>query len=771
MPPHLVIHGHFYQPPRENPWTETVPVEPSAAPFHDWNERITAECYMPNAHARIVDDHGLVLAVVNDYELLSFNVGPTLANWFAAHHPHVHRHIQEADERAGTAIAQAYHHSILPLADPRDARTEVRWGLASFRYRFGRPAEGMWLPETAVNDEVLAILVEEGVRFTILSPGQAAHPIATDRAYRWDHPDGSGRSIALVFYDGALSHDVAFGLAGRSAQELVGRARAATQDGLVAIATDGETFGHHHKFAERTIAYALAVEASRQGMTTGPIARWLDEHPPTEPVRVVESAWSCAHGLGRWSRDCGCTTGARPGWNQQWRRPLLAALRLLRDHCHEVFGERGAEVFHDRWAARDAYVLVVLDPDALSAFAAAHVKPGADLVEALTLLEAERHALCMFTSCGWFFGDIAGIEAQQVLRYAARCMDLLAEVGDDPPLDDFLKVLATADSNEPDQGTGRDVWERHVVPMRVDASRVTGHIALLDLLDRRGPDAVVGGFEVRVDDHRYQDRGGLAQTTGRVTLVHLRTRRTHHMLYAAIHLGGMDVLGLHRPVRDVVEDAALLDELRASFAEGTPLPTQLRRFPRIGGDEFDISDALPDSPGRLLETAAQALTDRFGAEFERLLGDHRPVFMALAAAGHPLPPELRVPAQLALARRVEADLVSLGQGFDRVTLRAAEATFEEAAELGVTLDTPSVLAVADEVVERLVVRAAETGRADDAEAALQVLALARKHGLSLTTFAAQEVVYSSLRRGPPSGPLAILGRALGLAVGRLGVPL
>jgi Domain of unknown function (DUF3536) len=308
------------------------------------------------------------------------------------------------------------------------------------------------------------------------------------------------------------------------------------------------------------------------------------------------------------------------------------------------------------------------------------------------------------------------------------------------------------------------------VPMRVTASRVAGHIALLDLLDRRGPDAVVGGYEVRVEDHRYQDRGGLAQTTGRVTLVQRRTRRTHHLLYAAMHLGGMDVLGLHRPVRDVEADTALLDDLRSSFAQGTPLPTQLRRFPRIDGDEFDITEALPDSPGRLLETAAQTLAERFGAEFERLLGDHRSVFMALAAAGHPLPPELRVPAQAALSRRLEADLVALGHGFDRVTVRSAEATFDEAIELGITLDTPRVVAAADEAVERLVLRAAETGRADDAEAALQVLSLTRRHSIPLTTFAAQEVVYSALLRNGSIGPLAMLGRALGLAVGRLGIP-
>jgi hypothetical protein len=768
---HLVIHGHFYQPPRENPWTETVPVEPSAAPYRNWNERITAECYLPNAHARIVDDHGLVLAIVNDYELLSFNLGPTLASWLQGQQPHVYRHIIEADRRAGTAIAQAFNHSILPLCAPRDARTQIRWGLADFRYRFGRDADGLWLPETAVNDAVLAMLVEEGVQFTILAPGQAASPIEPGKAYRWEHPDGSGRSIAVVFYDGALSHDVAFGITGQSASALVARAREGSRGGLVTIATDGETFGHHHKFAERTVAYALAVEAGRQGMTTGPLIDWLRENPPTETVQVHESAWSCAHGVGRWKEDCGCSNGGQPGWNQQWRAPLRRALEVLRAHCHQVFETQGAALFVDPWEARDAYVLPLLDRAALPAFLEAHLRPGADRVAALTMLEAERHAMLMFTSCGWFFADLAGIETQQVLRYAARCIELLEQVGDNPPTEAFLDVLATAHSNVHDQGNGRDVWERHVVPSAVGPGRVVAHIALLELLDRRGPDPVVGGFEVHVDRHRYIDRGPLAQTTGRVTLVHRRTGREHRLVYAAIHLGGIEVLGMQRPEIEADKDDEALDDLEASFAAGASLTRQLRRMAEeVGGEEFDVKSGLPDAPGRLLETAVSALTERFGAEFERLLADHRPMFTALAAAGHPLPPELRVPAQLALARRLEADLVSLGLHFDRVTLRAAESILEEAEETGILLDTPRVVAAAEEAVDRLVRRAADTGEPAAAEAALQVFALVRKHGLTSGSIRAQEWAYVAIVANPHSGPLMMLGRALGLAVGRLGVP-
>ncbi|MEO7554967.1 MAG: glycoside hydrolase, partial [Acidimicrobiales bacterium] len=324
----LVVHGHFYQPPRENPWTEEVSIEPSAAPYHDWNERIAAESYRPNGWARVLDEHGRVTDVVDNYEHLSFNVGPTLLSWLEGHAPDVYARMLEGDRVGGGAIAQAFNHAILPLCDERDLRTQIRWGLADFAHRFSRPARGMWLPETAANDEVLARLVEEGVRFTILAPNQAiavrrldeAHDdgawtdvsdgsIAGRRPHVWRHPDGA-RTLDIVFYDGAISHDLAFGLTGLSTQELLRRVRAAAGDGgAVCVATDGETFGHHHKFADRALAYAFAHEAATTGVVVRTAAVLVDEVPATHEVRIRESAWSCAHGVGRWKEDCGCSTG------------------------------------------------------------------------------------------------------------------------------------------------------------------------------------------------------------------------------------------------------------------------------------------------------------------------------------------------------------------------------------------------------------------------------------------------------------------------------
>jgi hypothetical protein len=769
---HLAVHGHFYQPPRENPWTEDVPVEPSAAPYHDWNERITAEAYRPNAHARIVDDRGRVMAIVNDYELLSFNIGPTLASWLEANHPDLYALVLDADRRCGSAIAQAYNHMILPLATERDIRTQVRWGLADFQRRFGRRAAGLWLPETAVNDVVLRVLVEEGVGFTILAPSQADRPVGPGRIYRWTHPGGVGQ-VALVFYDGPLSHDLAFGIGSQPASTFVERAIAAAPDGLVVLATDGETFGHHHRFGERAIAYALAVEAPRHGVATGPIAASVKQHRPAESIGVVESAWSCAHGVGRWARDCGCSTGGQPGWSQAWRAPLRAALDLVRDHAASVFEDLGSTVLRDPWAARDAYIAVVLDDAKRSLFLTKRLRPGADATLALTLLEAQRHAMLMYTSCGWFFDDVAGLEAVQVLRYAARCMDLLREAGDDTPLEDkFLDVLDGAVSNDPTEGSGRQVWARHVEPARVTPARVVAHVALLEVLDGRAPLPVTAGHEVSVGDHTYAERGALGLGCGRVTLVHRRTRRTHTYVYAAMHLGALDVVGACRPAGAAADDDALFDELRAAFGAGTRLTHLLRLVADgFGPEEFDVSAALPDVPDPLLATAARNLADRFGAELDRLFSDHRAVFSTLTAAGQPLPEELRAPAQLALARRLEADLVDIAAIGDRLALASAESVVAEATDAGVRLDVPLVRAAADAALLALVRRALQSGADADVSAAAALLDLARHAGVTVDLARAQEAVYQRLAADRRSdGALSRLGAALGLAVGHLGIP-
>lgn len=466
----LIIHGHFYQPPRENPWTGEVEAEPNAAPYHDWNERIHAECYAPNAS-------------VNNYARISFNFGPTLLSWLERHHPDTYQHILKADRESaaqrgghGNAIAQAYGHAILPLCNERDRLTQVVWGVADFRFRFGREPEALWLPETAANDATLALLIEQGLRYVILAPEQAKRVrvgsewtdvsggnVDTTRAYRFEHPDGSGRSIAVFFYDGPLARAIAFEKALTSSRGLVERfVHAAKRGDLVNVATDGETYGHHFKFGDLGLAHALGVEARQAGFWITNYGEYLDRRS-AESVLEIEngpagegSSWSCAHGVSRWARDCGCHTGGEAGWNQAWRDPLRVALNFLRDDTASKFEADG--LLRDPWAARNDYVSVLLEPQAKEDFLARHAVDGAERVRVFQLLEMQRSALLMFTSCGWFFSDLAGLETIQVLRYAARVIDLQEQLGFDVPRKQFLELLANAKSNRPDKGNGAEIF-------------------------------------------------------------------------------------------------------------------------------------------------------------------------------------------------------------------------------------------------------------------------------------------------------------------------
>jgi len=460
----LVIHGHFYQPPRENPWTGEVEPEPSAAPFHDWNERIHAECYGPN---------------VENYPLISFNFGPTLLLWLAEHHGDTYQKILNADKESaaargghGNAIAQAYGHAILPLCNERDRLTQVVWGLADFRFRFGREAEALWLPETAANDEVLSLLIEQGMRYVILAPTQAkGREVDTSKPYLFRHIDGSGRSLAVFFYNGPLARAIAFEGALASSRGLVERFITAARLGdLVNVATDGETYGHHFKFGDLGLAHALRVEAKAAGFWITNYAQYLDHHPAELTVEIDDgpdgegTSWSCVHGVGRWTRDCGCQTGGEPGWNQKWRQPLRVALEFLRDDAAGKFQNAAGRLLRDPWAARNDYISVVLDPHARESFLTRNaIRPLSAQEEsrALNLLEMQRSALLMFTSCGWFFSDLAGVETVQVMRYAARVIDLMDQLDLDPPGKQFLELMSEAKSNRPEKGNGADIFMRY----------------------------------------------------------------------------------------------------------------------------------------------------------------------------------------------------------------------------------------------------------------------------------------------------------------------
>ncbi len=434
----VIIHGHFYQPPRENPWTGQVDAEPSAVPDHDWNTRITREAYRP---------------LVPAYQYLSFDFGPTLLDWMEREATDVHQAVIRADQASvrrlgfGNALATPFHHIILPLAGRRDKTTEVRWGIADFRRRFGRAPAGFWLPETAVDRETLEVLAGEGIAFTVLAPHQISHVPAHGHPARIELD--AGRSIAVFAYDGARSHEIAFGDLQSNADRWIAAAKS-TQPGTIgAVAVDGETFGHHHKNGVNGIVAMLSHVRELREIELTNFAAALAAHPPAETVDLIEpTSWSCAHGIERWRSACGCRIHHDRPSQQDWRAPLRAAVDWLADEVHAIHEREGAGLPGGPWAFRDA---------------AGGVGSVNGDENAARLVEMERSVLRAMTSCGWFFDDIAGIEARQVLRYAAHAITLAGtesarlEAG-------FIEQLGDARSNDPNAGSAADIFRQTLQP-------------------------------------------------------------------------------------------------------------------------------------------------------------------------------------------------------------------------------------------------------------------------------------------------------------------
>jgi len=740
----VCIHGHFYQPPRENPWLEVVELQPSAHPYHDWNLRITAECYRPNASARVVDGANQIIQIVDNYERMSFNVGPTLMSWLGEHAPDVHDALVAADRASvarfgghGSAMAQAYNHIIMPLASERDRATQVRWGIVDFERRFGRKPEGMWLPECAADTASLEALAAQGIVFTVLAPYQAkawrapggawqTTPIDTGRAYRCALP--SGRSIDLFFYDGATAQAVAFERLLADGHQIIARMtnRAAVVGGgptLCHIATDGETYGHHHRYGDMALAWALQqVEQGWNGTRLTNYAEFRAEVPATWEVVLAENtSWSCAHGTKRWSDDCGCNGGGKPGWNQKWRRPLRDTFDWLRDRGAEALERVGRTVFRDPWAARDGYIDVVLERtaparDRFLAAHASHALDAAERVRALSLMEMARHAMLMYTSCGWFFDDLAGIETVQCLRYAARTAELLDGLGDvgvapiEPAL---IDRLSAAHANLPQDGDGRRVWARHVEPARIDPAKVCAHVAVHALVE---PDATarvdVYGYHVEFLDRIERRSGRTRMVAGVVRVRSQLTEVATALCFAGLHLGDQHVTGGVRPPPQHDAWGRVVDELTGAFKTADVFAAQRaidRHFP---GSELSLSSLLPGSRERLL---GGVLGDAIAAADAELAGAyerHVPLIRWLVAHDLPVPDALHVIAEATLRGRVLRNL------------RAANASFPqlrddivEAIEVKVGLDTPEIALAASEGLRRLIERVA------DADGMLDVAAL------------------------------------------------
>jgi len=680
----ICVHGHFYQPPRESPWLEAIEIQDSASPYHDWNDRITAECYAPNGAARLLDADRRILAITNNYARISFNIGPTLFAWMERAAPGAYARILDADRESrarcgghGNAIAQAYNHMIMPLASPRDRRTQVLWGVADFRHRFGRDPEGMWLPETAVDTATLEELAAAGIAFTILAPHQAARvrPLGADE---WIDVSGgrmdpkrpyvcrlpSGRTIALFFYDGPISHSVAFegllnsgeGFAHRLAQGFADRPDAQ----LVHVATDGESYGHHHRFGEMALAAALGmVEKRKLGRLTN-YGEYLARYPPTYEVEIVErTSWSCVHGVERWRSNCGCRAG-HPGWTQAWRAPLRDAIDWLRDEVAEVYERVGGRWLRDPWAARDAYIGVVLErtPEAAAAFFAAHARPGLDdegRRRAFEMLEMQRHAMLMYTSCGWFFDELSGIETVQVIKYAARALQLAERAGArlEPG---FVRRLAAARCNVRPQRDGAHVYRRVVRPSIVTLPRVVAHYGMSSLFESYEERTHLFSYTVdRHDAHRHT-AAGHALAVGLVHVTSDVTGDTADAAYAVLHLGGHDLqCGVREgatPEWYEAMDARLAD---AFLSRG--VSAALRLFDdQFNSTRFGLTDLFVEERRKILGLLTEERLEKFEGVYRQLYEESRPLLAFMRESDIPIPPAFLMAAQYTLTRTLAHDL-------------------------------------------------------------------------------------------------------------------
>jgi alpha-amylase/alpha-mannosidase (GH57 family) len=675
MNKYICIHGHFYQPPRENPWLEAVEVQDSAQPYHDWNERVCFECYAPNARARLLDGDGRIARIVSNYSRMSFNFGPTLLSWMKTYQPEIHQAIVDADQKSrerfsghGSAIAQVYNHMILPLANSRDRHTQVLWGIRDFESRFGRQPEGMWLAETAADNESLDILAEHGIKFTILSPYQASRIRALDGQGDWQDVNGakidpsvpyqvklpSGRSIAVFFYDAPVSQAVAFEKlltnGERFAERLLNAFSEDRQhDQLVHIATDGESYGHHFQYGDMALAYVLHQIEQNAEVKPTIYAEFLETHPPTQEVEIHQgSAWSCSHGVERWKSDCGCCGGGHEGWNQQWRAPLRQAMDWLRDQLEPFFETKAGEFFKDPWTARNDYIDVILDrsPAALARFLAAHAKHElneAETTAALRSLEMQRHAMLMYTSCGWFFDEISGIETVQVIQYAARALQLAGNLGAENLESGFLEILEQAKSNLPENQNGRVVYEKFVKPAVTTREHVAAHFAISSLFESYPEETTIYSYHIKQEDRQVLASGNARLAIGRIQVTFSVTKNSDTLTYGVLYLGEHHLNCGVRYYQGADAYQQMLAEVQPAF-EHADFPEIIRILDRhFGETHYSIRNLFRDEQFKVLNqilantreeiyNTYKLLTDRYAPLTHFLADIHMPPLHSLAPA-------------------------------------------------------------------------------------------------------------------------------------------
>ncbi len=783
----LCLHGHFYQPPRENPWLEQIEVQDSAAPFHDWNERVTAECYGPNGAARIKSPADRIVDIVNSYRHLSFNFGPTLLAWLEQHRPDVYARVLEADAESlarrghGNAIAQGFNHAILPLCSPRDLRTQIRWGLADFRHRFRREAEGFWLPETAADSATLEAIAEEGVRFTILSPYQVHRVRAPGGAWvdatggRFDptrpYRVRAGRhTLVVFFYDGHIARELAFGEGLSSAGALISRLQAGYDDRrdhpeLLTIAIDGETLGHHKKGADEALAEALRRTLRRDDLEIVNPAQALDRLPVEWEAEILEqSSWSCAHGIERWRSDCGCHTGGQPGWRQAWRAPLRAALDGLRDHLAELYEREAKPLLRDPWGSRDRYVQLMLDADRKETVPwlereAGRLLPPEAHMRALWLLEMQRQTQLMYTSCGWFFSELSGLETVQVMKYAARALQLALRATGQDFEPEFIRALERAPSNVPELRDGGRIYERLVQPSLVTLEGVGAHLAIASLIQDLPEEGRLFVFDYALEHRRREREGPAHLSLGRLRVGSRVSGDQLDALFCVIHFGSSDFRCGLVPYPGEEARARLEGVL---FSERISLAQLLREVDRVfTGRDYNLRDLFLDGRRRVAASLLEDTQRRYEADYQRIFDDNSRLMLFLAEIDSPLPSALRAAADVSLTRRLLAVTRSALQGDVDPAVAESEltSTVELASVLGAQLDLVPVRQDVEKLVRtRMAALVGGRGAPQRAKELVSILELARRLGLWLNLWPAQNQFWDWTQAPSPALEQALLAQ-------------
>jgi alpha-amylase/alpha-mannosidase (GH57 family) len=764
---YLCIHCHFYQPPRENPWLEQIELQDSAYPYHDWNERIAMECYSPNLAARILDADHYITQIVNNYAHISFNFGPTLLSWIAEHAPDTYRGILDADKQSqkhfsghGSALAQAYNHMILPLANGRDKKTQIRWGIEDFVFRFGRLPEGMWLPETAVDLETLDLMAQAGLTFVILAPHQAkaVRPLDSDQ---WRPTNGSvdptrpyllttpgGSTINVFFYDGPVSQAVAFERLLDNGEKFARRLVGAYSEGrdwpqLMHIATDGETYGHHHKHGEMALAYALNYIQSRNLAKITNYGEFLENNPPDWEAQIHENtSWSCMHGIERWRSDCGCNSG-RLGWNQQWRRPLREALDWLRDAVTPCFEALGSTFLHDPWAARDAYISVILDrtPESRQRFGQEHFRRPLSPDEQVTvwkLMELQRHAMLMYTSCGWFFDELSGIETVQVIQYAGRVVQLAEQLFGDSFEERFLKKLSAAKSNLQEYGDGANIYRKYVKPSMVDLEKVGAHYSISSLFSPYGERTDIFSYSVKRLDYHTAEAGRLRMALGQARFISKITQESEVLTFWVVHFGDHNVAGGVQKIEQPGDYQDLLKTIGESFGR-VDIPEVVRLLDkRFGEKTYSLRSLFRDEQRRIVRTILSSTVAEAEAAYLQLYEHHAALMRFITSLGTPMPREFSAAIEYAINSLLRRACSSEELDGERIRNLLREAQVS-----GISLDKTTLEFLLRSKIDTLSHRfAADPSNIDKLNELQTALKLVRQMPFAVNLWSAQNLVYA-----------------------------